>query len=174
MAPACPTYFSGVASTLKISCPPGASTELFNCSALSRPAAKASCPVAKPPFCSTTRFREAYTTNFHAIGFSPAFIFRLKGTHSQPLAFLNCGFRNCLVSYRHRFFLEEIVGADELSTRRTGPVGKLDKIDCRYDTVPFTLSCGPLTVEREEPHCQHRLTFLNSNRTAMPIGLRRR
>src|SRR6266566_434975 len=138
-----PTYFSGVASTLKISCPPGASEEFFNCSALS-------CPAAKPPFCSTTRFREAYTTNFHAIGFSPAFIFRLKGTQSQPFAFLNCGFRNCHVSYRHRFFLEEIVGADELSTRRTGPVGKLDKIDCRYDTVPFTWSCGPLTVECEE------------------------
>src|SRR6266550_7511975 len=85
-APACPTYFSGVASTLKISCPPGASTELFNCSALSRPAVKASCPVAKPPFCSTTRFREAYSTNFHAIGFSPAFIFRLNGS-APPLDF---------------------------------------------------------------------------------------
>src|SRR6266699_7214782 len=81
-APACPTYFSGVASTLKISCPPGASDEFFNCSALSCPAAKASCPVAKPPFCSTTRFREAYTTNFHAIGFSPAFIFRLKDSET--------------------------------------------------------------------------------------------
>jgi hypothetical protein len=65
--PAQPAYFSCVASTLKISCSPGASTDLFNCPALSCPVAKASCPVAKPPFCSTTRFREAYTTNFHAI-----------------------------------------------------------------------------------------------------------
>src|ERR1700716_3573479 len=43
-----PTYFSGVASTFKLSCPPGAPTELFNSSAFSRPAVKASCPVAKP------------------------------------------------------------------------------------------------------------------------------
>src|SRR6266699_5033823 len=110
-APACPTYFSGVASTLKISCPPGASTEVFNCSALSRPAAKASCPVAKPPFCSTTRFREAYSTNFHAIGFSPTFIFRLKGG-AQPLDFRSVALGTSLS--RSILFKDNNVCGDEM------------------------------------------------------------
>jgi hypothetical protein len=36
----------------------------------------------------------------------------------------------------------------QLSTRRNRAGHKLNKSVCRYDTVPFTWSSGPLTVER--------------------------
>src|SRR5882762_2123004 len=66
--------------------PPGSEPEAFSSLALFLPAAMAALCVAKPfPVSATTLFESRISKN-HAIGFSPAFIFRLKGS-AQPLDF---------------------------------------------------------------------------------------